>query len=138
MMSDRILSHRDLKVWQKSVELVDRVYDLSTTWPREERYGLTSQVRRASVSVPSNIAEGNGRTTTRDYLRFIDHSYGSLMEVDTQMHVARNRGYIRDSEELELINQVTEIAKMLNGLVASLRKRMQQTGHTGRRTNSNP
>ncbi len=132
-MSEKILSHRDLKVWEKAVDLVDALYELSDRWPRHEQFTLTSQIRRAAISVPSNIAEGNGRNTTRDYLRFLSTSYGSLMEVDTQVCIARRRQYITETEESRLVNQVSEIGRMLNGLQASLERRIH-----GERPNHSP
>jgi four helix bundle protein len=129
-MTDRVLSHRDLKVWQKAVDFVDRVYDMTENFPKHEMYGLTSQVRRASVSVPSNIAEGNGRGTTQDYIRFLYQGYGSLMEVDTQVHIARRRNYITPNDESGLIEQLSEIGRMLNGLISSLERRKQQKVQT--------
>jgi four helix bundle protein len=136
-MAENVFNHRDLIVWQKAIELVNAVYDISESWPKAEVYGLTSQIRRACVSIPSNIAEGNGRTTTPDYLRFLDHSFGSLMEVDTQLHIARHRGYIKGDAERQLEGRITEIAKMLNGLIASLKRRQSESGERGRRANPN-
>lgn len=124
-MAGKIFSHRDLVVWQKAVSFVDRVYDMTEAFPKHELYGLSSQVRRASVSVPSNIAEGNGRGTTQDYIRSLNTSYGSLMEVDTQMHVAMRRSYITANDEAGLTEQLSEIARMLNGLISSLERRKQ-------------
>lgn len=122
-MGDRILSHRDLLVWQKSVDTVDLIYTLTEGWPKHEMYGLTSQLRRASVSVPSNIAEGNGRGSIPDYIRFLYLAYGSLMEVDTQIFIGLRRGYIAPEQEAELMSRVSEIGKMMNGLIRSLRKK---------------
>ena len=83
-----VRSYRDLVVWQRAMELAQAVYELTGTWPREEIYGLTSQVRRAAVSVPSNIAEGQGRASTKEFLNYLSIAYGSLMECETQALLA--------------------------------------------------
>lgn len=129
-MGDRILSHRDLLVWQKAVELVNTVYDMADSFPRHEIYGLGAQVRRAGVSVPSNIAEGNGRRTTSDYIRFLYQSYGSLMEVDTQVHIAKNRRYITPNDEDTVIERLSEVGRMINGLINSLNRRKREKGNS--------
>jgi len=126
-MRSNVLSHRDLKVWQKAIDLLDRIYDVTSEWPKHELYGLTSQIRRAGVSVPSNIAEGNGRLTTPDYIRFLYLSYGSLMEVDTQVFIARRRAYLTAEVETDLTARVSEVGRMLNGLIKSLRKRHEES-----------
>lgn len=130
-MSKPILSHRDLTVWQKAIDLVDKIYDFTDSFPRHEQYGLTSQLRRAVVSVPSNIAEGNGRRTTPDYIRFLHHSYGSLMEVDTQVHIATRRSYIAPNDESRIIELLSEIGRMVNGLINSLERRINRTAEGG-------
>ena len=122
-MANKILSHRDLIVWQKAVDFADSLYEMTESFPKHELYGLTSQLRRAGVSVPSNITEGNGRGTTQDYIRFLFHSYGSLMEVDTQVHLATRRSYITVNDEDRAIEQLSEFGRMLNGLIASLERR---------------
>jgi len=122
-MSNKILSHRDLLVWQKSVDLVDLLYEMTDSFPKHELYGMSSQLRRAGVSVPSNIAEGNGRGTTQDYIRFLFTSYGSLMEVDTHVHLAQHRNYITQGDEDRVIERLSEIGRMLNGLINSLERR---------------
>src|SRR5690606_6814370 len=122
-MSNKILSHRDLRVWQKSVDLVDLLYEMTDSFPKHELYGMPSQLRRAGVSVPSNSAEGNGRGTTQDYIRFLFPSYGSLMEVDTHVHLAQHRNYITLGDEDRVIERLSEIVRMLNGLINSLERR---------------
>jgi four helix bundle protein len=87
-----VQSYRDLIVWQRSMELVGLVYELSRKFPNEELFGLTSQIRRAAVSVPSNIAEGQGRKSTKDFLRHLSISYGSLMETETHGQIAEMQG----------------------------------------------
>jgi four helix bundle protein len=87
-----VRSYRDLIVWQKSIELVNAIYAATRSWPSEERYALTSQIRRAAVSVPSNIAEGQGRSSTNEFLKHLSIAYGSLMETETQITVAHEQG----------------------------------------------
>jgi four helix bundle protein len=89
-----IHDYRDLIVWQKAIDLVEDVYQVTARFPREELYGLTIQLRRAAVSIPSNVAEGHGRASTRDFLHFLSISHGSLKEVETQIIVAERLKYI--------------------------------------------
>jgi len=111
-------SHKDLLVWQKSVDFVAAVYAATKSWPSEELYGLTSQVRRAAVSVPCNIAEGAGRGGRKEYTRFLGIALGSLAEVETQLVIAARLGYMRDCSELN--ESLQEIRRMLIGLNKSL------------------
>ena len=97
--------HRDLQVWQKSVEFVTDIYRETATFPRSEVYGLTNQVRRAAVSVPSNIAEGSGRSSKKEFAQFLCHARGSLLEVETQLEIARNLGYLSDKSASELLSK---------------------------------
>ncbi len=122
------LNVRDLDAWKVSMDLVTGVYKVSSGWPKEERYGLTSQIRRAAVSVPSNIAEGQGRATTRDFVHFLGISYGSLMEVHTQLLIAERLGY-QSREQTEEIEDIAErTAKVINGLKRALRRKMEGKG----------
>jgi four helix bundle protein len=91
-------TYRDLIVWQRAMELVQRVYALSRNWPADERFGLTSQIRRAAVSIPSNIAEGNGRQTAGEGVQFLGMAMGSLYEVETQTSIARRLGMISEDD----------------------------------------
>jgi four helix bundle protein len=111
---------RDLFVWQRSMEFVERIYRATEGFPPKERFGLTNQLRRAAVSIPSNIAEGQGRSTTNDFLRFLSISRGSLQEVQTQFELARRLGYIGDEAACELALLSDEVAKLINGLCRSL------------------
>lgn len=95
-------NYQDLVVWQKSVELVSAVYVITKAFPRDEIYGLTSQLRRAAVSIPSNIAEGQGRATRGEFRQFLCHARGSLYEVQTQIHIARRPGYMEDESATEI------------------------------------
>jgi four helix bundle protein len=113
-------SYRDLIAWQRAMDLVTQIYRISATFPREEIYGLTSQLRRASVSIPSNIAEGQGRHGAAEFRHFLRQASGSLMEVETQVLIAERLDYISSDETAKLLATAAEIGKMLNGLVASL------------------
>jgi four helix bundle protein len=116
--------YRELIVWQKAMNLVETVYRVTSEFPREEIYGLTSQIRRSAVSVPSNIAEGQGRRTTRDFLHFLSMAQGSLMEVETQITIARRLGYVDTNTETKTLDSTAEIGRLLNGLCNSLNKKV--------------
>jgi four helix bundle protein len=118
-------SYKDLKVWQKSIELTVLVYDLTKTFPKEEMYGLTSQIRRAAVSVPSNIAEGCERFSMRDYIRFLRTSKGSLAELETQLYIAVRLNYLTTESYFRFNQQASEIGRMLNGLISSLEDKLE-------------
>jgi len=109
-------SYKGLIVWQKSIILVRLVYRLTANFPSEEKFGLISQIRRAAVSIPSNIAEGQARRTTGDYLRFVSIAEGSLAELDTQLIIAIDLGFCANAQATELFGLITEIRKMLNAL----------------------
>ncbi len=111
---------RDLFAWQKSMELVETIYRVTEDFPSKEMFGLTNQLRRAAVSIPSNVAEGQGRNTTADFLRFLSISRGSLQEVQTQYELARRLGYIGEETKIELAILSDEVAKLINGLCRSL------------------
>jgi len=108
-------SFRQLIVWQKSMQLVRLVYQVSKTFPPDERYALTDQLRRAAISIPSNIAEGNGRATNKDYAHFLSIARGSLFETMTQLEIADGLGYAARSPDIDLL--VTEIANMLTAML---------------------
>ncbi len=111
-----------LEVWQKAVEFADRVYTVTRQFPQEERFGLTSQMRRASVSVSSNVAEGSGRSSDRDFAHFVEISYGSLMEVVSQAQVAFRQSLLTGADRADLYNRAEELARMLSGLKSSLQR----------------
>ena len=113
-------SYRDLIVWQKSVTMVALIYKLISKFPDEEKYGLTSQIKRSSVSVPSNIAEGYGRNYTKDYARFLQIARGSLFEMQTQFQIALNLDFIQEKDLDEIKSLSVEIEKMLNVLIKKL------------------
>ncbi len=115
-------SYRELVVWQKSIELAERIYAVSKRFPKEESYGLTSQMRRAAVSVPSNIAEGAAREGTGEFLQFLSTARGSLAELETQLVLAERLGYLPTAQVRELEKMCDEISRMLSGLRKSLKK----------------
>jgi four helix bundle protein len=112
-----------LEVWQKASEHAARVYELTRTFPDNERFGLTSQMRRAAVSISSNIAEGSGRTSDVDFARFLKIAYGSLMEVVSQSQIAKIQGFLKQSDYELLYSESERVARMLSGLRASLLQR---------------
>ncbi len=120
-MSVQIKSFRDLVVWQKAMSLVERVYAITKQFPADERYALTSQLKRAAVSVPSNIAEGYGRNSSADYIRFLQIALGSLYEMQTQLELACRLGFVEKDEFRSASELCTEIGKMLVSLIAKLR-----------------
>jgi four helix bundle protein len=118
--SPAIRSYKDLIAWQKSVDLVEAVYVATRSWPKEEIYGLTLQVRRAAVSISSNIAEGQGRALIREFVHHLRIARGSLFEVETQLIISRRLGYIDPDQSKALLAQVAEVSKLLSGLLRSL------------------
>lgn len=108
-------NHMDLDVWKNSMNLVERIYKLSSQFPKEEIYGLTSQIRRASVSIPSNIAEGSARNSNKEFIQFLYISLGSTAEVETQLLIAQRLNYVQAIENE--LNDIIAIKKMLNGLI---------------------
>jgi four helix bundle protein len=115
-------SHKDLLVWQKSVDMVTRIYTETKRWPKEELYGLTSQIRRAAVSIPSNIAEGAGRSGQKEFSRFLSIALGSLAEVETQIVIAARLGFLQEVSDLD--KGLQEIRRMIIGLSKSLEPRL--------------
>jgi four helix bundle protein len=113
-------TYRDLKVWQKAMDLVEQIYTLTKTFPDEERFGLTSQMRRAAVSVPANIAEGYGRKHRGDYLHHLSMARGSLMELETHLMIAVRLRFCTDEHLRSPWETCQETGKMLNGLISSL------------------
>jgi four helix bundle protein len=126
-------THKDLKVWQFSMDLVEKVYQNTNGFPKEEVYGLTSQMRRCAVSVPSNIAEGAARKTKNEYIQFIYISLGSLSELETQIEIAKRLNYLK---ETELDDFVEKIRRMLLNLVGYLKNPKQLAARTSQRSNA--
>ncbi|MGA9979717.1 MAG: four helix bundle protein [Candidatus Sulfotelmatobacter sp.] len=119
-VSPIVQSYRDLVVWKKSMTLVLDVYRSTQAFPKPETYGLVAQLRRAAVSVPSNIAEGQARISTAEFKQSLGHARGSLMEVETQILIARELGYLEDDQTEQLLSASAEVGKILNGLPNSL------------------
>ncbi len=115
-----VLDHRQLVVWQKGIELALHAYRLSRRFPREETFGLSSQIRRAAVSIPANIAEGNGRTHRREYANHVSMARGSLREVETLAEIARGLEYIRQEELAEFRELLDHVGRMLTRLLKRL------------------
>ena len=113
-------NYRDLKVWQKSYQLCLDIYKMTKRFPKEEKYGLTSQIRRAALSVPSNIAEGYGRKTMPDYIRSLYIAYGSNCELETQLLLSGDLGYVKVEEFNKLQADIGELERMLKALITSL------------------
>lgn len=116
-----IKTYKDLIVWQKAIELVKEIYQLTTNFPADEKFGLTSQIKRAVISIPSNIAEGWGRKSTQNYIQFLRISRGSLFELETQIMISKELKIISDCEKIDLL--ILEISKMLNALINKLREK---------------
>ena len=115
-------SYRDLKVWKKGIQLVKKVYTITKKYPQDELYGLTAQVRKAAISIPSNIAEGQARQSVKDFQRFLNISKGSSAEVDTQMVISKELEYISKEELDDIYGDILEILRMLQGLIDSLER----------------
>ena len=111
--------HRDLIVWQKALDLADATYTLTKFFPREELYGLVSQMRRSAVSIPSNIAEGSGRKTMKDLRQFLAIAYGSALELETQLLLSQRFDYCTTSQSDRMRGLLTEVLKMLNKMTTS-------------------
>ena len=118
-----IQSYKDLIIWQRGIQIVVLTYKLAKSFPQEELYALTSQIKRASVSIPSNIAEGYGRNTEKSFSHFIDISRGSLFELETQLLIAKELDFIVDFELYEKVNTlIHEESKMINAFSKSIQK----------------
>jgi four helix bundle protein len=118
-----VQSYRDLIAWQKAMDLVTEVYECTQSFPRTEVYGLVSQLRRAAVSVPSNVAEGHARLSTGEFRQFLGHALGSLVEVETQVMIGERLGYLDSKRTAALLDRTAEIGRILNGLLRSLPRR---------------
>lgn len=105
------------------MQLVAEVYKATGTWPKEEMYGLTNQVRRAAISIPSNVAEGFGGRATKDYLRMLSISYASLLELETQLEIAQMLGFIKEPNLDRMLSLASECGRIINGLITSLRSK---------------
>jgi four helix bundle protein len=115
-----ITTHKDLDVWKKSMELATRVYAVTAQFPKEELYGLTSQIRRCAISIPSNIAEGAARQSRKEFIQFLHIASGSIAELETQLLLASKMGF---AARIDALTQLEEVRRMLLGLLRSLKKK---------------
>ena len=120
----KVTSYRDLTVWQQAMDLVDVIYELTKSFPRDERFGLTAQLHRCAVSIPSNIAEGHGREHLGEYVHHLSISNGSLMELETQMLIASRRHYVAAREVERVLGLSRVVGRLLAGLVRALTARI--------------
>lgn len=111
-------THKDLDIWQLSIELVSEIYQITAPFPKEELYGLTAQLRRSAISIPSNIAEGAARQSKREYVKFVYISLGSLSELETQIIIAVNLGYLADNA---LLNKIETLRRMILNFIKYLK-----------------
>jgi len=114
---------KDLIAWRKAMDLVNSVYDVTDAFPKRETYSLTDQIRRAAVSIPSNIAEGQAHYSNREFLHFLRHSRGSLAELETQLLIARQRNYLSESQAEDIFKRADEVSRILSGLINSLKEK---------------
>ncbi len=112
-----VKTHKDLDVWKKSMDFVTMLYKKTATFPKEEIYGLTNQMRRAAVSIPSNIAEGAARKSNKEFIQFLHIALGSTVEIETQLIISKNLKFIDDESFIELDKERNEIGRMLFGLI---------------------
>jgi four helix bundle protein len=112
-------SFKELIGWQQAIQLVTEIYRATQSFPKHEIYGLTSQIRRAAVSIPSNIAEGQGRISRGEFKQFLGHARGSVFELESQVLITRNLTYLTDTETNSLLERITELGRILNGLLTS-------------------
>lgn len=115
-----VRNYRELETWQQAMDLTEAVYAATKTYPKDEMYGLTSQTRRSAVSVPSNIAEGQGRGSTRDFVRFLAVARGSLCELETQLMLGSRLGYVEETAVEALLKRAGTVGRLLNGLIRSV------------------
>jgi len=115
-----VKNYRELIVWQKAMDLVEMIYQVTRQFPKEELYGLTSQIRRAAVSIPSNVAEGQARQSTAEFRNFLSIAQGSRAEVETQLMIAQRLGYLSQEKAEQILNISEEIKRMIYSLTAKL------------------
>ncbi len=116
----KVQGYKDLLVWQKGIQLAKEIYRITRAFPNEEKFGLVSQMRRAAVSIPSNIAEGQARHTTQEFVQFVSHAEGSVAELDTQLILALELGYCSEPRTTEASGLLSDLRKMLNALRRAL------------------
>jgi four helix bundle protein len=128
-VAQAVTSYRDLIAWRKAISLVTEIYGITLQFPKHETYGLSSQLRRASVSIASNIAEGHGRATPGEFAQFLSQARGSLCELETQVVIALALGYIDRQQGLSLTKNTEELGRVLNGLISSIQRRRLHRPH---------
>lgn len=116
-MSEKVRTHKDLDVWKESIEIVKDMYKITSTYPKEEIYALTSQIRRCSISIPSNIAEGAARNSNKEFIQFLYIALGSCAEIDTQLIISKELGYITSGEYEKLSKSIEKIKSKILGLI---------------------
>jgi len=121
-MKNKIVSYKDLIVWQKSMDLVTKIYFLTEKFPKTELYGIVSQMRRCAISIPSNIAEGKQRGTKKDYRHFLIMAFGSGAELETQLEISRRLNFSKEEECIPIFALLNEIVRMLNKLISTLKE----------------
>jgi len=119
----KVKDYSQLIAWQKAMDFVEAVYRASKSFPKDEMFGLTSQIRRAAVSIPSNIAEGQSRRSSREFVHFLAVAKGSLSEAETQLMIAGRLGYIRNDDLSKLLEKAGELGRVVNGLSNAIEKR---------------
>ncbi|MFT4114595.1 four helix bundle protein [Silvibacterium sp.] len=124
----RVKQFRDLVVWQRAMELAREIYRLTRSFPKEEIFGLTSQMKRAAVSIPSNIAEGQGRSTDRAFAVFLGHARGPLFELETQTELAESLGFLSKEDGMHVLSLCKEVGRMLHGLLNSMKEETRKQG----------
>ena len=117
-------SYRELIVWQKAMDLVEVIYNTTRGFPKEELFCLTQQLRRAAISIPSNVAEGQGRDSTKEFLHHLSFAYGSLCELETQTTLAQRLGYITETQNETIVEQAAEVGRLINGLTKKLKQQI--------------
>lgn len=127
-MKKIIQNYQELLIWQKGMEIVKAVYKITHSFPKEEIYGITSQIRRSAVSIPSNIAEGRSRASGKEFIQFLKITLGSLAELETQLLIAKDIGYLREEEIRPLIGLLDEERKMLNSIIYKLKEKNKNYG----------
>ncbi len=132
----KVRDYKDLLVWQQGIELVDKIYLITDKFPKQELYGLTNQMRRSAVSIPSNISEGFVRNHSREYIQFLYIALGSCAELDTQLVIAKNRNYVTQGKYSELTEYINHEIRMLVSLINSIQRKT-QTGHVPQVTGHN-
>ncbi|MFZ9847186.1 MAG: four helix bundle protein [Flavobacteriales bacterium] len=126
-MENKIQSYKDLIVWQKAITVVTDIYAVSKLFPAEEKFGLVSQLNRAVVSIPANIAEGWGRESSKNYLQFLKISRGSIMEVETLLIISHNLKYISIEVFTDLSTKLDEVGRILQGVIKSINEKIKLT-----------